>query len=409
MPAPVTKAIIPVAGNGTRMYPLGVTTPKCLVTILNKPLLWWSIDALKQNGITELVLVISAGVFGQKIRDFVEAHPVEGVSIKFAIQEQQLGTAHVVQMAKEFFSPGEQFVFMYGDDLYGPGTIQSVISVDGLAVTGMKVSDPEKWGIFHADETGKLINVIEKPKEFVGDIANIGCMKLDYRIFELFDKLQISVRGEYELTDSLLMLAKLDRISVLQTQDYWIPIGYPWHILDATERFLPDIEDKREGQIGPNVTITGKIILPKSSVIKPGTVIEGNVMIGENCIIGPNAYLRQNVVIGNDCVVGFNVELKNTVVGDGTKIPHQAFLGDSVLGKNVNFSGLSGAANLRHDEATVRTPIKGQMVDSMRQKLGTIIGDNVKLGIGTKIFPGRKIWPNKTTRPGEIVDKDIVG
>ena len=89
-------------------------------------------------------------------------------------------------------------------------------------------------------------------------------------------------------------------------------------------------------------------------------------------------------------------------------MPHLSYVGDSILGNHVNFAGGSITANIRHDHANVKTPIKGQLVDSGRLKLGAIIGDHVHLGIQTKIYPGRKIWPHKTTLPGQVVDKDIV-
>lgn len=405
----IMKAILPVAGNGTRMYPLGVSTPKCLIPILNKPLVLWSLEALKQNGITEVVLVISAGVFGKKIQDYISGLNIPGMKIDFAVQEQQLGTAHVVQMAKDFFSKGEQFIFMYGDDLYGPKNFEEILKVQGLAVTGMKVKDPEKWGIFQTDDEGNLRHVVEKPKEFVGDLANIGCMKLDTRVFDLFNQIKISPRGEYEITDTLQLLAAQEKIKVLPTSDYWIPIGYPWHILDAMEYFLPKIESKIEGTVEENVTIKGKVILPKSSVIKSGTYIDGNVIVGENTTIGPTAHVRGMVAIGNNCRIGFGVEVKNSVIGNGSQLPHLSYVGDSIFGENINFPAGCTTANWRHDAKDIQTPIKGVMTSVGREKFGAVIGDNVRLGVDTQIYPGRKIWPNKVTRPGEIVDKDIVG
>jgi len=401
------KALLPVAGNGTRMYPLGLTTPKCLVPILNKPLLQWSIESLTQNGITEIVLVINAGEFGQKIQDFVKQSFSKNVKITFATQQEQLGTAHVIQMAKDFFAKDEEFVFLYGDDLYGPANIAAVLQIKGLAVTGSPVKDPEKWGIFQTDEQNNLVQVVEKPEKPIGNLANIGCMKLNARVFEIFSQLKPSPRGEYELTESLNILAKETPIQVLQASDYWIPIGYPWHILEATELLAPKIESKIEGTVEENVQIKGKVVLPKSSTIKSGTYIEGNLVIGENTTLGPNAYIRGDTSVGNNCKVGFSVELKNSVVGNYTHIPHLSYIGDSVLGEHINFAGGSLVANFRHDGKTVQTPVKGQMVETHRVKFGTVIGDNVMLGAATKIYPGRKIWPGKTTLPGQIVDKDI--
>lgn len=402
------KAVLPVAGNGTRMYPLGVDTPKALITILNKPLVLWSIDALRANGIDEVILVTSAGKFGTMIKEYAETLSFPDLKIRIAIQEQQLGTAHVLQMAKKYFVPGEEFIFLYGDDLYGPENIAQLLTMEGIVVTGKKVSDPEKWGILQTNENGKLLQVVEKPKEFVGDLASIGCMKLTSEVFDLYDKLQISPRGEYELTDTLQLLADERKVTVIPTKDYWIPIGYPWHVLDAAEYFLPQIDSDVQGTVEENVTIKGKLRLPASSRILSGSYIDGNVVIGENVVVGPNACIRKNAVIGDNTRVGFSVQIKNAVIGRNCKVDHLAYIGDSVIGNNVYFPAMCCATNLRHDEQQVTTPIKGTIVSTGRRKFGTVIGNNVRLGAGTIIYPGRKIWPDKTTKPGEVVEKDIV-
>lgn len=405
------KALLPVAGNGTRMYPLGLTTPKALVRILNKPLIEWTLQALVDNHIDEVVIVTSAGKFGTMIREYVEQEIVGKnkfpLKIKLAVQEQQLGTAHVVQMAAEHFAPDEQFIFLYGDDLYGPKNIQAVLNAPTLAVIGTPVPDPEKWGIFQTNDAGMLENVVEKPTTNVGNLANIGCMKLDARIFKLYDELEISVRGEYEVTDSLQLLAKQDQIAVIPATDYWIPIGYPWHILDASEQFLEQQESKIDGEVAVDVQKSGTLVLPSSSRILSGCHLEGNILVGENVVIGPNARLRDNTVIGDNSTVGFGVEVKNSVLGDSVRIPHLAYVGDSVIGNDVNIAGGTMIANWRHDAQPISTPVKGAMVSTMREKFGAVIGDGVRLGVNTSIYPGRKIWPGLSTRPGQVVDKDL--
>ncbi|MBP7875769.1 NTP transferase domain-containing protein [Candidatus Woesebacteria bacterium] len=405
------KALLPVAGNGTRMHPLGVTTPKALIRILNKPLIEWTLQALVENHIDEVVIVISGGKFGSLIKEYVEKEIVAAntfpIKINFAVQEQQLGTAHVIQVAADQFAENEDFLFLYGDDLYGPANIAAVLAAPTLAVVGKEVADPEKWGIFQTNEAGDLDKVVEKPKEFVGNLANIGCMKLNSRIFKFYDQLAISVRGEYELTDSLQLLAHTEKISVIAAPDYWIPIGYPWHILDATEYFLGKQESKIAGEVSSTARVEGTLVLPKSSRVLDGCHLEGNIVVGENVVIGPGSRIRGNTVIGDNSHIGFSVEIKSCVLGNNVRIPHLAYVGDSIIGNDVNIAGGTMIANWRHDNQPISTPIKGQMVNTQRLKLGTIIGDHVRLGVNTSIYPGRKVWPNLTTSPGQIVDKDL--
>lgn len=405
------KAILPVAGNGTRMYPLGLTTPKALIRILNKPLIDWTLEALVQNGIDEVVIVTSAGKFGTMIKEYMENEVIATnrypLDIHLTRQEQQLGTGHVVQMAKDFIKPGEEFIFCYGDDLYGPGNIKAVVSADGLAVVGKEVNDPEKWGIFQGNAQGNLEKVVEKPQEFVGNLANIGCMKLNSRLFELYEKIAISVRGEYEITDTLQLLATEQPIKVIAAPDYWIPIGYPWHILEATEHFLPLQTDRVEGEIHPSVVRSGTLVLPQSSKILAGCYIDGNILVGENVVVGPNARLRGNVVLGDDSTIGFGVDVSDSVIGENSEISRLSFVGDSVIGDRCVISAGTMISNGRHDGHEVSTPIKGQMITTGRAHFGAVLGDGVRLGINTSVYPGRKIWPHLFTRPGQVVDKDL--
>lgn len=406
------KAIVPVAGNGTRLFPIGVTTPKALVPILGKPLIIWSLEKLQRTGIDEVIVVISGGVMGELIKnrvsELVSQHQqLASLTITFVIQKQQLGTAHVVQEAREHFSEGEEFIFIYGDDLYNQEVINQVVNSSDLIIAGQKVSDPEKWGILQTNDDGNLTSVIEKPSEPVGDLANIGCMKLSSRVFKLFEEVKISDRGEYELTDSLTLLAKESTIKVISNPGYWQPIGYPWHILEATQTLLPEFEITQAGKISENAHISGEVHLPESSEIKAGCVIEGTLVVGENTVIGPNAYICGTTVIGNNCHIGNNAEIESSVYGNNIAQKHFSYVGSSIIGSNVTIGAGTVASNIRHDKKTVKTVIKGNLTDTGLQKFGTVIGDNVRLGVNTSIYPGRKIWPDKTTRPGQTVDKDI--
>ena len=92
---------------------------------------------------------------------------------------------------------------------------------------------------------------------------------------------------------------------------------------------------------------------------------------------------------------------------DGVKIPHLSYVGDSILGRNCNLGAGTIVANLRHDGQTVKSMVKGKLVDTRREKFGCVLGDGVKTGINTSIYPGRKIWPHRFTKPSEVVREDI--
>ncbi len=186
-------------------------------------------------------------------------------------------------------------------------------------------------------------------------------------------------------------------------------IRYPWDLLRANELYVSGLAgDLIHGEIYPSAVIEGKLHLGLGSRILPGVFIEGNVVIGDNCKIGPNCYIRGNTSIGDKCHIGQSVEIKNCLILSHTNVGHLSYIGDSVLGEKVNLGAGTTTSNLRHDGKNHRSMVHGVLIDSSRRKFGTIIGDGVHTGINTSIYPGRKFGPHTTTRPGEIVQHDIL-
>jgi UDP-N-acetylglucosamine diphosphorylase / glucose-1-phosphate thymidylyltransferase / UDP-N-acetylgalactosamine diphosphorylase / glucosamine-1-phosphate N-acetyltransferase / galactosamine-1-phosphate N-acetyltransferase len=185
-------------------------------------------------------------------------------------------------------------------------------------------------------------------------------------------------------------------------------IVHSWDLLKANEEHLSHLaQSKIEGEVHASAVIEGNLELGSGSRILPGVFIEGNVVIGENCKIGPNCYIRGATSIGDHCHIGQAVEIKNSIILSHTSIGHLSYVGDSVIGRKVNFGAGTITSNLRHDNANHRTMVAGQLIDTGRRKFGAIIGDHVHTGIHTSIYPGRKLHPHTSTRPGFIVQKDL--
>lgn len=185
-------------------------------------------------------------------------------------------------------------------------------------------------------------------------------------------------------------------------------IRYPWHILSINEDCLSLItKNMILGTVRENVTNDGILVLGKNSVILPGVYMEGVVVIGENCKIGPNCYIRGSTYIGDNCHVGQAVEIKNSVLMNNVAAGHLSYIGDSVISPKTNFGAGTICSNFRHDGKNHRSMAGDELVDTGRRKFGTIMGDNVHTGIHTSIYPGRKIWADMSTLPGDIVKYDI--
>ena len=182
---------------------------------------------------------------------------------------------------------------------------------------------------------------------------------------------------------------------------------YPWDLLAIQERIMAVWKDEISGEVHPAAVIEGKLKLGKGSRILPGVYIEGNVVIGEGCKIGPNCYVRGNTSIGDNCHIGQSVEIKNSLILSGSNVGHLSYVGDSILGANVNLGAGTIVSNFRHDGGNHISRVGKELVDTGRRKFGTVIGDGVHTGIGTLVYPGRKIGPGLFTLPGDMVRKDI--
>ena len=182
---------------------------------------------------------------------------------------------------------------------------------------------------------------------------------------------------------------------------------YPWDLLAIQERIMAVCKDEISGEVHPAAVIEGKLKLGKGSRILPGVYIEGNVVIGEGCKIGPNCYVRGNTSIGDNCHIGQSVEIKNSLILSGSNVGHLSYVGDSILGVNVNLGAGTIVSNFRHDGGNHISRVGKELVDTGRRKFGTVIGDGVHTGIGTLVYPGRKIGPGLFTLPGDVVRKDI--
>jgi UDP-N-acetylglucosamine diphosphorylase / glucose-1-phosphate thymidylyltransferase / UDP-N-acetylgalactosamine diphosphorylase / glucosamine-1-phosphate N-acetyltransferase / galactosamine-1-phosphate N-acetyltransferase len=189
-------------------------------------------------------------------------------------------------------------------------------------------------------------------------------------------------------------------------KDYCLPLVYPWHILEANVELLRRFDKFGiHGTVEPGATIKGDVYIGKDTVIKDFCYIEGPVFIDEGCTIGPFAYIRKDTIIGKGVQVG-RMEIYDSVIMDGFTSKHNSYAGHSVIGEGGNFGAGTITSDYRHDGGNHNTLINGEKVDTSRRKLGAFLGDNVNTGIGTLIYPGRKIYPGGSTLPGEIVKAD---
>jgi bifunctional UDP-N-acetylglucosamine pyrophosphorylase/glucosamine-1-phosphate N-acetyltransferase len=395
------KGYILAAGDGTRMRPLTANTSKALLPVAGRPFIEHTICALKENGITDVVILVGWG--GRQIRECLKDGSGLGVRLTFIEQEQRLGTAHAVGMARDAMS--DEFVALNGDVLVSAETVRGLLEVGSKtgksAMTLTKVPNPSRFGVVEVED-GLVKKIHEKPKVPPSDLINAGAYFFKTEIFEAISNTKLSPRGEYELTDSIESLAKAHGVAAHVSTEEWIDVGRPWDLLRANHLLMKGMKPIIRGEVEERATIKGAVSVGKGSVVRNGAYLVGPITIGEGCDIGPNCYIRPSTSISDGCKVGNACEVKNSIIMAGSHVPHLNYVGDSIIGQRCNLGAGTKVANLRLDGCNIKATVKGERVDTGLRKLGAILGDDVKTGINASLDVGTIVGEESFIGPGAV-------
>jgi bifunctional UDP-N-acetylglucosamine pyrophosphorylase/glucosamine-1-phosphate N-acetyltransferase len=370
-----------------------------MLPIAGKPILEHLLIEAKQAGIVEFVFVVGYG--DEPVRDYFGGGGKWKVSISYANQRKQLGTADALKTVESLVDGN--FLVMSGDVIVDRKDIRRLAGKTENTLSVIEVSDTDGLGIVELGK-GKVLGIYEKTEKPPSRIANAGLYLFTPEIFQAISLTPRSPRGEYEITDSLgLMIDRGQRIAYQQI-GRWLDLSYPWDLLPANERLLGGIKAQNLGEVEENVVIKGTVAVGKGTVLRSGAYIVGPVIIGQDCDIGPNCYLRSFTSIGDGCHIGNAVEVKNCIIMRGAKLPHHNYVGDSVIGEECNFGAGTKVANLRLDKQEVRVAD----IDTGRRKLGAIIGDRVETGINASLNVGSIIGSGTFIGPGALVNGVIL-
>ncbi|UHQ95348.1 bifunctional sugar-1-phosphate nucleotidylyltransferase/acetyltransferase [Haloterrigena alkaliphila] len=391
------QAVVLAAGEGTRIRPLSSAVPKPMLPVADRPLVAHTVDTAVDAGADEIVLVI--GYKGETVRNYF-GDEYRGTPVSYAVQTEQAGTADAVAAARDRIDG--PFAVLNGDNLYDPAAIDRLFA-ECPAVCAVEVDDPRNYGVLATDD-GTVVDITEKPADPPTNLANAGAYAFPEEAREWLEVSE-SERGEREITDVLATVVERFAVTPV-TLERWLDVGRPWELLAANEWKLGDLEGRVDGEVSEDAHLEGDVVVETGATVQSGAVIEGPALIRSGATVGPNAYVRGATLVGEDAELGNGVEIKNSVLSRGASVSHLSYVGDSVLGRDVNFGAGTNVANLRHDEADVRFTVKGERVSTGRRKFGVVAGDDVKTGINTSLTPGLKLTTGATTRPGETVERD---
>jgi len=391
------QTVILAAGEGMRMRPLTEHTPKPMLPVADRPLVAHTVDTAVDAGASGLVIVV--GYEAEDVRTYF-GERYRGVDVTYAVQQSQEGTADAVRAAAPYLE--DAFAVLNGDNLYDPAAIDRLFD-SGPALTTYRVENPSNYGVVSvADAT--VTGIVEKPADPPSNLANTGAYVFPEKAREWLDVPE-SERGEYEITDVVAKVIERRTVTPVEL-DRWLDVGRPWELLAANEWKIGDLDRRLDGDISDEADLRGDVVVEDGATVEAGVVVEGPVLIREGADLGPNAYVRGATLLGKGTHVGNGVEIKNSVIGPESAVPHLSYVGDSVLGSDVNFGAGTKVANLRHDDQPVRITVKGERVSTGRRKFGVVVGDGAKTGINTSLNAGVVLSTGTRTGPGEAVTRD---
>ena len=365
------QAVILAAGEGKRLRPFTANRPKVMISLAGKPILQYVVEALAQNGIRNLILVV--GYRREQIFDYMGSGEQFGVDITYVTQEKRLGTAHALAQAKGLVE--DEFLVLSGDKLIEAGTIARFVTVETDAVLVKRVEDPnpKRYGVLTIEDD-MVKNIVEQLGEVESNIVSTRIYALSREIFGFLE-------SEFMISGALnSMIAQGKPISAHETDAPWLDVVYPWDILSLNGLVLGQLEANLGGTIEKGVCLKGLVSVGKDTVIRSNSSIIGPVVIGDGCDIGPNVCILPAVSIGDNVIISPFSEVKNSVIGSDVSIGSACTIQDSVIDKGCVIKGRFTASS---GEAEVRVNGEHHLV-----VVGAMLGEGCNIGSGVVAQPG---------------------
>lgn len=395
-----TLAIVMAAGKGTRMKS---KKSKLVHQIYGKELVKRAVENARKAGINDVITVV--GYQKEQVQE------VLGNTVKYAYQEEMLGTGHAVMQAKKYLKGKKgKVVILSGDvPILRPSTIKSLIekSIERKEYATLLTAiydNPSGYGRIIRDEGGNVKAIVEDKdatemqKEIKEINAGIYCFDIKELLNALDSITSDNAQGEYYLTDVIkIMNDKGLKTGAVIVEDNTEILGVndkvQLELLTRVLRLRINTEHMRNGVTIEDINTTyiyDDVEIGPDTVIHPNTTIKSGVKIGEDCEIGPNAYIREGCDLADKVKIGSFVEIKKAKIAEGTKVPHLSYMGDCEIGAKTNIG--CGTITCNYDGFN---------------KSKTIIGDNSFIGSNTNLVAPVTLGNNTFVAAGSTITDDV--
>jgi glucose-1-phosphate thymidylyltransferase len=336
------KGLVLAGGKGTRLRPLTHTMAKQLVPVANRPILWYALDSLVQAGIKDIGIIISPET-GEAIEESVNLwqQPLikAGVTTTFILQEEPLGLAHAVKIAKPYLKESP-FAMYLGDNLI-QNPLNTLVkaflkNTCDAQILLKPVDNPQSFGVATLDENNNIIELQEKPLEPASNLALVGVYMFKPSIFDAILRITPSARGELEITDAIQDLIKTGKtVHSHVVEGWWLDTGKKDDLLEANRKVLNDYcKLDVQGKLDTKTRLIGEVQIGRGCHIT-NCVIQGPVRIGDDCTIkdttiGPNTSIGKAAKIINATIEN-SVILENCVIQNIVHPIEQSLMGQGCV------------------------------------------------------------------------------
>ena len=389
------KAVILAAGKGQHLSPFTDTRPIPMISVAGRSLFDNSINLLKEAGINDIFVVV--GHKRERLTQRIGEYNHSGLNLHYVEQNKNLGIGDAVLKVRDKILPGEYFLLIYGDTITAANIFrkaqESFHSFKSPIASICLPPSNEMFGNVFLNAQMQITKIIEKPRgNNLGNYVLAGVYVLPESFFSLLEK-----KGR-SMEKAIQALLKKEGLRASMWEDDWLDIVYPWEILTANKMLMDAWEKSsiaKSAVLESNVTIQGAVHIDAGAVIRAGAILQGPCSIGRDSYVGNNSLIRSYTSLGNNCSVGYGVELKNCVVQDNTMIGRLSFIGDSVLGENVDLGAGTMTVNRTVDRKPVVIKNGKKSYATGMEKIGAFIGDNAIIGAGNTIQAGTVLKPGR--------------
>lgn len=428
-------AIVLAAGTGSRAWPFTSVRPKAMIPVANRPLIDYSVAALKSAGMERIL--VAAGEHGERI---VNHYRQDGI-VEVVRLAATRGTADSLAQLLEGVEDDGVMV-CYGDTIVGAEDLARLAATfadegDTALVAPLGQESSRDWICCTVDD-GHIDSILGHPRDGVTHrFCAFALSRSSFRALRsnsgIFTNVQVGMMPPVEayLEMSLAdLIADGGTVAACEASQPFLDVDKPWHILDANElagRALCEslgenelseearIDDSAEiegfvrlgpgSSIGRNVSIRGNVIVGSRTSIENGAIIRGPAVIGDDCLLANYCMLDGGAVVGNNCVINHCAELSGVIMDTVYLYHYMEFYG--VLGSNTDLGAATVCGTLRFDDGETFHRVKGRRELPRNHANASYLGDYVRTGVNAIIMPGCKVGSYSLVGPGVLLSEDL--